>query len=99
MAEGQPPMTGRQQYSGIGATLTGRSFENRAINSPDAGVSGSQFIVSQKLNKNPRINQKGIELYGTYKNLDAGENYVLRCWLEVNKVASLVDGKLRSEYL
>jgi hypothetical protein len=99
MAEGQPPMTGRQQFSGAGASLSGRHFENRDINSPDVGISGSQFIISQKLNKNPRINQKGIELYATYKNLDAGDNYVLRCWLEVNKVATLVDGKLRSEYL
>tara|TARA_R110000765_G_scaffold186138_1_gene291788 strand:- start:9328 stop:10782 length:1455 start_codon:yes stop_codon:yes gene_type:complete len=97
-AEGQPPMTGRQQYSGEGASLSGRKFENRVINSADNGMSGSQFIVSQKLNKNPRINQKGIELYATYTGLE-DTPHILRCWLEINKVATLVNGKLRSEYL
>tara|TARA_R110000787_G_C13310802_1_gene435481 strand:- start:112 stop:933 length:822 start_codon:yes stop_codon:yes gene_type:complete len=98
MAEGQPPMTGRDQFCGVGASLSGRQFCGRNINSPDEGISGSQFSVAQKLNKNPRINQKGVELYATFKNLDA-DSYVLRCYLEVNKMASLVDGKLRSEYL
>lgn len=98
MSEGQPPMVSRQMYSGTGNALSGRLFESRAMDGPTTGLDGTLFSQSLKLNKNPRINQKGIELYQTYTNLEASD-HTLRCWAEVMKVAQLVDGKLRSQYL
>ena len=98
MSEGQPPMVSRQMYTGTGASLSARKFESRTMNNSTAGLNGTLFSQSLKLNKNPRINQKGIELYQTYTNLEATDHTV-RCWAEVMKVAQLVDGKLRSTYL
>ena len=97
-SEGQPPMVSRQMYSGNGSTLSGRKWEGRVINNNVSGITGNIFSQSLKLNKNPRINQKGIELYQQYTNLELTP-HTLRCWAEVMKVAQLVDGKLRSQYL
>ena len=41
--------------------------------------------------------QKGIELYQTMANM-TNENHTYRMWLEVVKVAQLVDGKLETDY-
>ena len=47
---------------------------------------------------NLRINQKGIELYQTISTTEDVAS-TMRVWIEVMKEATLVDGKLRSEYL
>ena len=97
MSEGSPPFITRDMYSGQGGTTSTRLFESRAQNT-SLGIKEGFFFQSLKLNKNNRIDMKGIELYQTWKSIDA-DAHTLRIWLEVGKVASLVDGKLRSQYV
>tara|TARA_R110002020_G_scaffold35921_2_gene108162 strand:- start:5752 stop:7203 length:1452 start_codon:yes stop_codon:yes gene_type:complete len=97
MSEGSPPFITRDMFSGQGLSTSSRKFESRDLNGL-GGVKEALFYQSLKLNKNNRIDMKGIELYQTWKNL-LNESHTLRIWLEVGKVASLVDGKLRSSYV
>ena len=98
----------RGQYSGQGSannpTITIKKFMGYTQNvSADAaagdfaGLTNNFFWQSFKLNRNERINQKGIELYQKYLGL-GNFNHTIRVWLEVLKVATLRDGKLRSDY-
>mgnify|MGYP003674491247 FL=1 len=102
-AEGVPPFVTRDQFSQQGSSTDAARFNgyqqsaNDNLGAIGGGLRGNFFWQSFKLNRNERINQKGIELYQQYTSLVAG-NHTLRIWLEVVKVAQLVDGKLRSEY-
>ena len=109
-AEGIPPFVNRGQYSGQGnategfPTITAKSFmgygqdvNTDAAAGGFAGLTNNFFWQSFKLNRNERINQKGIELYQKYLGL-GNFNHTIRVWLEVVKVATLRDGKLRSDY-
>ena len=107
-AEGVPPFVNRGQYSGQGSannpTITIKKFMGYTQNvSADAaagdfaGLTNNFVWQSFKLNRNERINQKGIELYQKYLGL-GNFNHTIRVWLEVLKVATLRDGKLRSDY-
>ena len=97
MSEGSPPFVTRDMFSGQGNATSDRLFESRAMNTA-AGTLEGFFYQSLKLNKNNRIDMKGIELYQTWTDTMA-DVHTLRIWLEVGKVASLVDGKLRSQYV
>jgi len=93
-AEGQPPMVSRAMYSGQGLTSTNRMWEGHAQRT---NLPVDYFWQTFKLNKNNRINQKGIELYQTMKGLEE-QDHTMRVWLEVVKIAQLVDGKLETDY-
>ena len=93
-AEGQPPMVTRAMYSGQGGGTSGRKFEGLVQNTC---LENDYFWQTFKLNHNNRINQKGIELYQSYMDMATG-NHTLRIWLEVVKIAQLVDGKLETNY-
>jgi len=99
-AEGVPPFVTKNLYAGAPVTQTTTSlgkFEGRETTTLD----NQFFWQSFKLNRNERINQKGIELYQKYVGLAGditNQTYTLRIWLEVIKTATLVDGKLRSTF-
>ena len=104
-AEGVPPFVTRDMYSGQSANTVARKY-NGVVQNALSGGTGNKFhlgIVSNffwqsfKLNRNESVNQKGIELYQTYKDLE-DTPHTLRIWLEVMKMATLVDGKLRASY-
>tara|TARA_R110000824_G_scaffold242320_2_gene430989 strand:+ start:2953 stop:4368 length:1416 start_codon:yes stop_codon:yes gene_type:complete len=97
-SEGQPLMITRDMYCGQGNATGLRKFEGIAIANAANGIKNDFFYQSLKLNKNPRINQKGIELYQTIIDTEDVAS-TMRVWIEVMKVATLVDGKLRSTYL
>ena len=97
-AEGVPPFITKSLYTNptAGSTTSTGKFEGyeQAVE-----LDGNFFWQSFKLNRNERINQKGIELYQKYIDLAANpQTYTLRVWLEVLKTATLVDGKLRSTF-
>jgi len=93
-AEGQPPMVTRAMYSGQGGGISGRKFEGLVQTN---SLANDFFWQTFKLNHDNRINQKGIELYQSYMDMATG-NHTLRIWLEVVKIAQLVDGKLETSY-
>ena len=93
-AEGQPPMVSRGMYNAQGSGMSGRKFEGQV---QSTSLNGDYFWQCFKLNKNNRINQKGIELYQTMLEME-NQQYTYRMWLEVVKIAQLVDGKLETSY-
>ena len=102
-AEGVPPFVTRDMFSGQSGNTVARFYNGlgqaaTGTGAPNQGLPLNFFWQSFKLNRNERVNQKGIELYQQYLGLEAGVVNTLRIWLEVMKVAQLVDGKLRASY-
>ena len=61
-----------------------------------SGVVSQFFYQAYKLNRNERVNQRGVELYNTwnaFKNpTDSATTLTQRAYVELVKVATLKDG-------
>jgi hypothetical protein len=92
-AEGKVPFVNRQMYSdevdSIGAVVT----EGQA---QKANLAGKFFWQSIRLNKNERVNSRGLELYQKIVTLPTGTEYEFMCWLELVKVANFNDGYMET---
>jgi hypothetical protein len=55
-------------------------------------LQGKFFWQSFRLNKQERISSRGIELYYNYDGLASTTSYTQRAYLEVVKMATLVNG-------
>jgi len=108
-AEGMVPFVTREEYSFQGDITTGVLINDIAQNEQTAGAvdTAAQGLVNQffyqayKLNRNERVNQRGVELnvnYNGLMNLSDGtsDNYTLRSYVELVKVARLQNGVLES---
>ena len=60
-------------------------------------INTRSFWVEDRLNRNERINSRGIEIYQTWGAL-AVEVFTMRCWLETVKYATLKDGIILCYY-
>ena len=90
--EGMVPFVMRGEYSNEGqAMITGKSFEGH---DQKAGLQGAFNWTSIRLNRDERVNNKGIEL--TYKNTLTAGNYTLYVWTELRKTAQLVNGQFQT---
>jgi hypothetical protein len=96
-AEGMVPFIYRQEYNNEGQGLTANTYQGHAQNDIDAGLAGNFFYQAYKLNRNERVNSRGIELYNTFDkipNSDADDSTAtLRTYIELIRVAQLKDGK------
>ena len=95
--EGMVPFIHREEYNNEGQGLASATFNGYQQKDPDHGLAGKMFYQVHKLNRNGRINSRGIEIYNTYDKLKnskaAGANSAtLRTYLELIRVASLKDG-------
>mgnify|MGYP000049952772 CR=1 FL=1 len=90
-AEGKVPFVSRQMYSNEVSTTGFVSTEGHA---QSAELSGRFFWQAIRLNKNERVNSRGIELYQKIVTLPAGTSYELIAWLELVKMAQFEDGYL-----
>ena len=111
-AEGMVPFVTRDCYSNEGGQTTTTSLENQiqgtgtsAIGTEyanNAGIVSKFFYQAWKLNRNERVNTRGIELYNTwteFQNEEAsGVNYTHRAYVELVRVATLKDGKMEVFY-
>lgn len=108
-AEGMVPFVTREEYSFQGDITTGVTLEGVAQNDQTEGAidTAQQGLVNQffyqayKLNRNERVNQRGVELIVNYNPLDnlgggASDNYTLRSYVELVKVARLNNGMLET---
>jgi len=91
--EGKVPFVMRQEYSGEGLVIGG-SIEGR--NQTDQ-FTNKFFYVANRLNRNERVNSRGIEAYVDYRDLSAG-TYTARFYIELVRMAQLRDGMLTIEY-
>ena len=81
--------------SGGGGLTDHQAFNGHAPASVTLGLRGKFFYQAHRLNKNERINSRGIELETTYSELPGlapNLNYTQRVWIEVLRTATLNNG-------
>jgi len=98
-AEGIPPMVTREEYSSEGVALTGDEFmgwnQNEGTQGAAAtgrGIMGRFGWLSFRLNRNERVNSRGLEVYYKYNTLATDTTYTQRSWLELAKVTMISNG-------
>ncbi len=97
--EGVPAFVTREEYSSEGTALTSDKFmgyvqsEGReAEATAGRGVEGRFGWLSNRLNRNERVNSRGLEVYYKYDTLDDGAPYTQRSWIELVKLTQLQGG-------
>ncbi len=91
--EGKVPFITRQEYSGEGLVLGGEIEEYTQTGQ----FTNSFFYLANRLNRNERVNSRGIEAYIDYDTLPAG-SHTLRLYIELVRMASLNNGMLDIAY-
>ena len=101
--EGVPAFVTREEYSAEGTALTSDRFmgyvqsEGRqALATAGRGVEGRFGWLSNRLNRNERVNSRGLEIYYKYDTLDNQASYTQRSWLELVKITQLNGGYIFS---
>ena len=91
------PMLGRDLYSGQGqlstAAVVGPFFAGYG---GDISTRSRFFHLAYRLNRNERVNSRGIEIYD--KRTTMGDSATLRVWLQIVRTATLSDGVLEVAY-
>lgn len=95
--EGMVPFVTREEYNKESESLPLAEYEGWEQNSEVNGLSGKYFYQVYKLNRNERVNSRGIELYNTWDKLknskSSGTNTAtLRTYVELIRVAQLNNG-------
>tara|TARA_R110000772_G_scaffold25718_4_gene66844 strand:+ start:733 stop:2100 length:1368 start_codon:yes stop_codon:yes gene_type:complete len=88
--EATPPHVSRDMYSRGGGAITHEDYNNITQTSH---LRGKFFWQANRLNRNERINSRGLELEIKY-SLVNDTTHTHRCWIEVIKQATLRDGIL-----
>ena len=88
--EANPPNVSRDMYSGGGEGLTSEEYNGQI---QTLNLKGQFYWQAHRLNRNERINSRGIEYEQQY-SLIADNTYTCRIWLEVVKQATLTNGIL-----
>tara|TARA_R110000822_G_scaffold18739_4_gene61648 strand:- start:182 stop:1678 length:1497 start_codon:yes stop_codon:yes gene_type:complete len=92
-AEGKVPFVVRQEYSGEGLVLGGELEGHDQA----TALTSKFFYIANRLNRNERVNSRGIEAYTTYDSLEAG-NHTIRYYIELMRLATLRDGMMEIAY-
>ena len=87
-AEGLVPFINREEYAFEGVQLSDTTLNGREQN---FSLQGKFFWVATKINRNERVNSRGIEVYFDYQNLP-DDTYTQRVFLEVVRFATIEDG-------
>ena len=100
-AEGVPPFVTREEYSSEGVALTDDLFmgykqsSGRAASAAGGvGLFGRFGWLANRLNRNERVNSRGLEVYFKYDALetDGSDTFTQRSWLELVKITQLNSG-------
>ena len=102
-AEGMVPFVSREEFCAEGVALTDDEFmlydQNTGDDADETGILGRFNWLSYRLNRNERINSRGIEYYYKYSGLGDGGGYTQRAWLELAKMTTLRNGYVTTEFL
>jgi hypothetical protein len=101
-SEGMVPFVTREEYSAEGTALTPDDFmgyqQNAGdTNTEDSGVFGRFGWQGFRLNRNERVNSRGVELFYRFQDLDNQGTYIQRSWIELVKLTQLIDGYVTTE--
>ena len=95
-AEGMVPFIAREEYNFEGQGITPALYEGHVQHNQHSGLANNFFYQAYKLNRNERINSRGLELYNTYDMFANAEatagTLTQRSYLELIRVAELSDG-------
>jgi hypothetical protein len=102
-AEGMVPFITREEFSAEGVALTTDKFmgfaQNTGAVATAQGILGRFNWLSYRLNRNERVNSRGVEYYYKYDGLDTAASFTQRSWLELAKVTVLQNGYVTTELL
>ena len=102
-AEGMVPFVTREEFSAEGVALTGDKFmgyiQNVGDGADEMGIKGRFNWLSYRLNRNERVNSRGVEYYYKYDGLNTSAAFTQRSWLELAKVTVLQNGFITTELL
>ena len=96
------PFVTREEYSNEGTALTYDDFMGYqqnlgGQNDTDTGIQGRFGWNGFRLNRNERVNSRGVELFYQFADLDNNYAYVQRSWIELVKLTQLIDGYVTTE--
>ena len=93
--EAMPPYVSRDMYSRGGGGLTAEKYngQNQAQN-----LEGNYYYQAHRLNRNERINSRGIEYEQKFSKILVDTTYTQRTWIEVIRQAQLTNGILDINY-
>ena len=97
-AEGRVPFTSRDEYFGEGQIMTTRKMEGY---NQQAYLGEYFFYMAHRLNRGERVNSRGIEIYDKRLAVGGGAEAsprTLRCWLQLTRMASLVNGVMSVQF-
>ena len=102
-AEGMVPFVTREEFAAEGTAITDDEYMGYNQNSGDTGdevgILGRFNWLSYRLNRNERVNTRGIEYFTKYEGLGDGSNYTQRSWLELAKITTLSGGYVTTSLL
>jgi len=97
-AEQNVPHILRQEFNRQGGSLSAKiTYMEYSQSSSVNGLDGKFHHICYRLNRNERVNSKGLELELVYSAVNAG-TYTHRSWLEMVKSATLTDGKFSTDF-
>tara|TARA_R110002096_G_scaffold267175_2_gene460953 strand:- start:35 stop:1423 length:1389 start_codon:yes stop_codon:yes gene_type:complete len=97
-AEQNVPHITRQEYNSQGDVLSANTtYQDYGLTDLEQGLDGNFHHICYRLNRNERVNSKGVELELTYSKVGAG-SYTHRSWLELVKTATLSNGKFSTDF-
>lgn len=89
-AEGSPPFVSKDEWSLQEAIITLQQVEQRQL---EGQIRSTSMWTCDRLNRNERINSRGIELYATWDTLEVPGGHTFNAWLEIVRYAVLEDGQ------
>jgi hypothetical protein len=88
----------RQMFNKEGDSFTDQYlYMDYQLSSSIEGLNGKFHHIGYRLNRNERVNSRGIQLEFKYSNMLAG-TFTHRTWLELVKTATLDNGKFSTEF-
>jgi|9_EtaG_2_1085328.scaffolds.fasta_scaffold00383_18 hypothetical protein len=95
-ATGSVPHIARSMYARQGYSIADDKFEGHAVGGANQDqLLGQQFYTAYRFNDGQRVDSRGLELHSKLDTMtDADKPYVSRCWIMVQKVMTIQDGKV-----
>ena len=95
-ATGSVPHIARSMYARQGYSIADNKFEGHAIGGTHQDqLLGQQFYTAYRFNDGERVDSRGLELHSKLSSMTDGEKpFTSRCWIMVQKVMTIQDGKV-----
>lgn len=95
-AEGGVPHVSRSMYARQGYSIADNKIEGHSVGGTNQNqLLGQQFYTAYRFNDGMRVDSRGLELHSKLESMtDADKPYTSRCWIMVEKVMTITDGKV-----